>query len=178
MMSLTSTITWIFVVRPPREWLGRDPFFTRAGAMLVGSHDRCVDHGVFIVRIVCQGLEKSLPNAAHGPAREAPVRIAPAAKTFRQIAPRCPNPEFPDHRVDEKTIAQIAVATPPMRTRSFGNCSTSLIRGCILRKSRCRPRWSPWSAIRPERTVEEHKPAGHAGGFFFGGCCGRRAVDG
>src|ERR1700704_6183146 len=106
-----STITWIFVVRPPREWpmAWSRPLFFRAGAML-GSYDRCVYHGVFIVRIVCQGLEKTLPNAAHGPAGEAPVRIAPAAKTFRQIAPRCPHPEFPDHRVDEKTIAQIAVA--------------------------------------------------------------------
>ena len=78
--------------------------------MLVGSHDRRVDHGVSIVGIVCQDLEKTLPNAAHGPARETLVRIAPAAKTFRQIAPRCPYTEFPDHGIDEKTIAQIAVA--------------------------------------------------------------------
>ena len=83
----------------------------RPGAMLVGSHDRRIDHGVFIVGIVRQDLEKTLPNAAHGPAGETLVGIAPAAKTFRQIAPRCPHPEFPDHRIDEKTIAQITVAT-------------------------------------------------------------------
>ena len=78
--------------------------------MLVGSHDRRVDHGVFIIGVVCQGLEKTLPNAAHRPSGETLMRIAPAAKTFRQIAPRCPHTEFPDDRVDKKTIAQIAVA--------------------------------------------------------------------
>ena len=78
--------------------------------MLVGSHYRRVDHRVLIVGIVRQGFEKILPNAARSPAGEALVGVAPAAKTFRQIAPRCPHPEFPDHRVDEKTIAQIAVA--------------------------------------------------------------------
>jgi hypothetical protein len=88
----------------------RAPFFARPGAMLVGSHDRRVDHGVFIVGIVCQDLEKTLPNAAYGPAGETLVRVAPAAKTFRQIAPRRPHSELPDHGFDEKTIAQFAVA--------------------------------------------------------------------
>src|SRR5271168_173844 len=108
-----STITWIFVVSPPRErpmaW--SRPFFKRAGAMLVGSYDGRIDHGVFIVRIICQGLEKTLPNAAQRPEGERIVRIAPATKTFWQISPRCSHPELPDHRVNEKTIAQIAVAT-------------------------------------------------------------------
>src|SRR6202022_443543 len=77
--------------------------------MLVGSHARRVDHGVFIVGIVCQDLEKTLPNAAYGPAGETLARVAPAAKTFRQIAPRRPHTEFPNHRVDEETIAQMLV---------------------------------------------------------------------
>jgi hypothetical protein len=38
------------------------------------------------------------------------VRVAPAAKTFRQIAPWRPHTELPDHRIDEKTIAQFAIA--------------------------------------------------------------------
>lgn len=77
--------------------------------MLVGSHDRRVDHCVFIVGIVRQSLEKILPNPARSPAGEPLVGVAPAAKTFRQIAPRRPHTELPDHRIDEKTIAQLAV---------------------------------------------------------------------
>ena len=78
--------------------------------MLVGSHNRGVNHRVFIVGIVRQGFEKILPNAAHGPAGEPLVGIAPAAKMFRQIAPRRPHTELPDHRIDEKSIAQLAIA--------------------------------------------------------------------
>ena len=78
--------------------------------MLVGSHNGRVDHRVFIVGIIRQGLEKILPNATRGPAGEALVSVAPAAKTLRQIAPWCPHSKFPDHRIDEKTIAQLAVA--------------------------------------------------------------------
>jgi hypothetical protein len=84
--------------------------------MLMRSHDGRVDHRVLVVGIVRQGFEKILPNAARGPAREALVRVAPAAEMLRQIAPRRPHPEFPDHRIDEKTIAPIAVATDRART--------------------------------------------------------------
>lgn len=79
--------------------------------MLVGSHDRRIDHRVFIVWIVRQDFEKILPNTAHRPAGETLVRVAPAAKTLRQIAPRRSHAEFPDHGIDEKTIAQIAIPT-------------------------------------------------------------------
>src|SRR6187200_3209286 len=95
--------------------------------MLVGSYDGRVDHGVFIVRIVCQGLEKTLPNTAHRPAGETLVSIAPAAKTLWQIAPRCSHPEFPDHRVDEKTIAQIAVATDRAQGDPVANAQSGRI---------------------------------------------------
>jgi hypothetical protein len=44
--------------------------------------------------------------------------IAPAAEVWRQIAPRHAHAEFPDHRVNEKTIAKIAVAAD--RTRTAG----------------------------------------------------------
>ena len=39
--------------------------------MLVGSDDGRIDGGVFVVGIIGQGLEKILPNAAHGPTGEA-----------------------------------------------------------------------------------------------------------
>jgi len=78
--------------------------------MLVGSDNRRVDHRVFIIGIIRQGLEKILPNAARSPAGKALVGVAPTAKTFRQVAPRNPNTEFPDHRINKETIAEFAVA--------------------------------------------------------------------
>ena len=83
--------------------------------MLVGSHDRSVDHCVFIVGIVRQGFEKILPNTTHGPAGETLVGVAPAAKALRQIAPWRPHAEFSDHRFDEKTIAKLAIAADRAR---------------------------------------------------------------
>jgi hypothetical protein len=46
------------------------------------------------------------------------VRVAPAAETLRQITRRRAYSEFPDHRIDEQTIAPIAVATD--RPRAAG----------------------------------------------------------
>ena len=95
-----STITWILVVRPPRSWwsgrrasglwLGRSPLFACARTMLMGSDDGGVDHGVFVVRIVSQRLEKTLPNTALRPPREPRVNGLPVAETLGQIAPRRP----------------------------------------------------------------------------------------
>src|SRR3954470_13389178 len=74
-------------------------------------HDGSIDHRVLVLGITRQGCEKPRPNAAHAPTREALVGIAPAAKAFRQIAPRHAHAKFPDYRVDEQTIAKSAVAT-------------------------------------------------------------------
>ena len=79
--------------------------------MLVGSDDGRVDGRVFVVGIIGQGLEKILPNAAHRPTGEALMRVAPTAKMFWQITPWRADAEFPDYRVNEKTIAKIAVAS-------------------------------------------------------------------
>jgi hypothetical protein len=79
-------------------------------------HDGRVDHRVLVVGIVRQGVEKTRPNTGHGPTREALVGVAPTAEAFRQIAPRHAHAEFPDHRVNEKAITKIAVATDRART--------------------------------------------------------------
>src|SRR5271157_4389534 len=76
----------------------------------MGSDDGGVDHGVFVVRIVRQRLEKTLPNAALRPAREPRMDVLPIAKALGQIAPRCTRAKFPNPRLDEKPIAQLAIA--------------------------------------------------------------------
>src|ERR1700686_5180905 len=65
---------------------------------------------VFVIRIIGQGLEKTLPNPARGPARKALVGVFPVAEALRQIAPRSTGTEFPDHRLDEQAVAEPATA--------------------------------------------------------------------
>src|ERR1700681_2457455 len=79
-------------------------------------HDGRVDHRVLVVGVVRQDVENTRPNAARSPTREALVGVAPTAEAFRQIAPRYADAELPDHRVNEKAIAKIAVATNRART--------------------------------------------------------------
>ena len=73
----------------------------------MGSDDRGVDHGVFVVGIVRQRFEKTLPNPFDRPAREARVNVLPGSESRRQVAPRNTGPEFPDYCLDEQTIAKV-----------------------------------------------------------------------
>src|SRR5258708_7538238 len=84
--------------------------------MLMSSDDCGVDHRVFVVRIVGQRLEKTLPNTALRPPREPRVNGLPVAEALGQITPRRPRAEFPNHRLNEKSIAQRAIASDIPRT--------------------------------------------------------------
>jgi hypothetical protein len=65
--------------------------FLPAAAMLMCTHDRCVDHGIFIVGVSPQMIENPGRNAGFGPAAEAQVHDAEIAEAFGSIAPRvCP----------------------------------------------------------------------------------------
>jgi hypothetical protein len=77
----------------------------------MSSDDGGVDHRVFVGRVVSQRLEKTLPYAALRPPREPRVNVLPIAEALGQIAPRRPRAELPNNRLDEKPIAQLAVAT-------------------------------------------------------------------
>src|SRR3979490_466412 len=80
------------------------------------SHNGGIDHRVLVVGIVRQVDEKCRQNASHSTTLETRVVVAPPAEPLRQITPRHAHAEFPDHRVNEKTIAKIAVATHGART--------------------------------------------------------------
>jgi len=77
--------------------------------MLMRAHNRCIDHGVFIVRIVRQSLEQILPNAFLRPARKPRVDVLPSAEPLGKIAPRRAGAKLPDHRFHEHAIAQLTV---------------------------------------------------------------------
>jgi hypothetical protein len=76
--------------------------------VLVRSDDGGVDHRVFVIWIIGQGLEKTLPNPARGPPRKTPVGVLPVAEALRQIASRSARTEFPDHSLDEQAVAKLA----------------------------------------------------------------------
>jgi hypothetical protein len=105
--------------------------------MLMSSDDGGVDHRVFVVRIVSQRLEKTLPYAALRPSREPRVDVLPGAEALGQIAPRRTRAEFPNYRFDEKPIAQLAVAADvarPIRQQVFNPRKLVVAQSVVLHR--------------------------------------------
>lgn len=69
--------------------------------MLVSAHDGGIYHGVFIVGVLGQMLENSLPDSARGPAAEPRMHHAEVAEPLRQIPPRNPSSIAVKHRFDK-----------------------------------------------------------------------------
>ena len=86
----TSTVALILVLNPPllRPMAGSSPHFLSARAMLMGTHNRAVDHRVCVIGIASPVLEYLLQDAPFSPSAPASVRILPIAKPFWQITPR------------------------------------------------------------------------------------------
>ena len=101
-----STRVWILVLSPPRDRpiASSSPSFFGTGAMLMGAHDRTIDHRVFVVGIRGKILKHPLPDTRLRPSAEAPMHLDPVAKPLRQIAPRHPSPVAVQHRLDEPPI--------------------------------------------------------------------------
>ena len=101
-----STVAWILVLRPPRlrprVCLSGSPFCT--SAVLVGAHDGGINHGVFVVRVLCQGFKHPLPDTGLAPARVTGVHDAKVAETGRQIPPRNTCTVAVQHGVHEQSI--------------------------------------------------------------------------
>ena len=62
------------------------PSFTPA-LFLMRSDDSSVDHGVFVVRIIRYGFERTSPNPLLRPPREPRVNVLRGGETHRHIAP-------------------------------------------------------------------------------------------
>jgi hypothetical protein len=52
-------------------------------AIVIGTHDRAVDHRVFVVGTGCQMHKDTLPDPGFRPTAKAPVRVFPIAVAFR-----------------------------------------------------------------------------------------------
>lgn len=90
--------------------------FLSVRAVLMCGDDGDVDHRVLFVRFICQGFEKTVPNAIRCPVREALVSVLPAADALRPIAPRRAGAEFPDHHLDEHPVVDLADLADPAQT--------------------------------------------------------------
>jgi len=55
--------------------------------MLMGPNDGCVDHRVFVVRILAQMLQNLLPHAALRPARKPRMHHAEVPEPLRKVSP-------------------------------------------------------------------------------------------
>src|SRR5262249_13161437 len=101
-----STKVWILVLSPPRDRpiASSSPVFLCAGAMLMGSYDRAVDHGVLVVRIRGKMLQNPFPDAGLGPTGKARVNLDRIAEPLRQIAPRYTGAIPVEHGFDEQPV--------------------------------------------------------------------------
>jgi hypothetical protein len=66
--------------------------------------DGLVDDHVLEVRVIGQGVEKTLPDTALRPARETPEGAVPVTEHRRQIAPRRGGSGDPKHGFHEQTV--------------------------------------------------------------------------
>src|SRR6516225_325081 len=90
-------------------------FFSCAGAMLVSSHNRCIDHHVLVIVIARHHLENPLANTAFGPSTEALMHRFPVTKPLRQGAPRTASSIAVEHGFDEQAIILCGAPTWPSR---------------------------------------------------------------
>ena len=79
--------------------------------MAVNPDDGGVDHGVFHIRIIRDGVENPFENIGLHPISEPLEHRVPLAERGRKIPPRTARSGNPQHRLKEKT---------PVSTRSAG----------------------------------------------------------
>ena len=88
-------------------WLSSSLF--RALAVPVDLDNRCVNHGVFHVGIVGDGVEYPFENIGFNPMPEPLEHCVPRPELRRQVAPRAAGPRDPQNGFEEQ---------PPISSRS------------------------------------------------------------
>ena len=70
----------------------------------MGSHDRAVDHRVFIIGIDGQQSKDAGPDSTFGPAAMPPMRVVPVTEVFRNVTPGDARAIAVEHHVHEKPV--------------------------------------------------------------------------
>lgn len=79
-------------------------------SMTVDLDNGGVDHGVFHVRVVRDGVEQPLEHIGFDPIAEAREGTVPVSERRRQVAPRTTGARNPKHRFDKQSVV---LATAP-----------------------------------------------------------------
>jgi hypothetical protein len=82
----------------------------------MSTHDRGVDHHVFVIVITRQHIEDTLENSALGPPAKALIDHLPVPETLRQIAPGDTRSISVQYRIDEQSI--VGCGAPDMALAS------------------------------------------------------------
>ena len=80
------------------------------GRLLMGSHDRAVEHEVGTVAVLRQGFEDPLPYPRLGPTREALVNGLPLAMALRKVLPSGARAKHPQNILDKKPVVSPRLA--------------------------------------------------------------------
>lgn len=85
----------------------------------MGSHDRAVEHRVFVVSAGGQQGKDRDPHATFGPAAPSAVSIVPIAKTLGKVTPGDAGAVPVYHRVDKSTVIRRRYADGARPSRQF-----------------------------------------------------------
>ncbi len=80
------------------------------GRLLMGSHDRAVEHEVGTVAVLRQCFEDPLPYPRLGPTREALVNRLPLAMALRKVLPSGARAKHPQNTPDKKPVVSPRLA--------------------------------------------------------------------
>ncbi len=82
-------VAWIFALNIRLSAVGRlvfAAFFLHAGAVLMRTHELCINHGVIIVGLLRQMFENTFPDPGSKPTAEMRVHNTEITETLWQIA--------------------------------------------------------------------------------------------
>ena len=80
------------------------------GRLLMGSHDRAVEHEVGTVAVLRQCFEDPLPYPRLGPTRDALVNGLPLAMALRKVLPSGARAKHPQNTADKKPVVSPRLA--------------------------------------------------------------------
>ena len=106
----SAPISWWSILLDCDLWPGsQTPFCTLT--MSVHSHNRCIHHDVFHVRLVADSVKQLLKNISFDPVTEPLEDGVPFAKLRRQISPRATCSCNPKHCFQEESIVGAAASS-------------------------------------------------------------------
>jgi len=79
-----------------------------------------IDHQPFIVRRIDQLLQQRLPDPLVTPAAKSPVRVLPVTIGRRQVSPRRPSAQNPEHAIDKAPVIFRNPTPLPSLSRQMG----------------------------------------------------------